>query len=47
MVIQYNFLNGLAVGIAFMDDEDLETMEAVWGFSLFVGPFVVTFYRPR
>lgn len=47
MIISYDWLFGIAVGFVIMDEEDAEFMEAEWGATVFLGPLVITFYKPK
>jgi len=46
MVVKFDFLLGMALGLVIMDANDTDMFECEWGFSLFLGPMVFTVVKP-
>jgi hypothetical protein len=46
VVVNFDFLLGMALGLIIMDSDDAAEYECEWGFSLFLGPMVFTVVKP-
>lgn len=46
VVVNVNWLLGMALGIVFMDDEDKKNFECSFGMTLFLGPVALTCFTP-